>query len=101
MASPTTYLDFDRAEWASLRGRTPLTLTEEGPDRTKVVLHEDFERGPMRWLRTRINDLALHMRNRESLRRLEDLAIRRTEPSDGPNLRSLASARWSQPPSEL
>ena len=29
MASPTTYLDFDRAEWASLRGRTPLTLTEE------------------------------------------------------------------------
>ena len=23
------YLDFDRADWASLRGRTPLTLTEE------------------------------------------------------------------------
>jgi len=24
-----TYIDFDRADWASLRGRTPLTLTEE------------------------------------------------------------------------
>lgn len=23
------YLDFDRADWASLRGRTPLTLTPE------------------------------------------------------------------------
>ena len=23
------YLDFDRADWASLRGRTPLTLTED------------------------------------------------------------------------
>ncbi|HEY6635756.1 MAG TPA: type I pantothenate kinase [Acidimicrobiia bacterium] len=27
--STTRYLDFDRADWASLRGRTPLTLTEE------------------------------------------------------------------------
>ncbi len=27
--STTQYLDFDRADWASLRGRTPLTLTEE------------------------------------------------------------------------
>lgn len=27
--SSTRYLDFDRADWASLRGRTPLTLTEE------------------------------------------------------------------------
>ncbi|MFZ0014469.1 MAG: type I pantothenate kinase [Acidimicrobiia bacterium] len=25
----TQYIDFDRADWASLRGRTPLTLTEE------------------------------------------------------------------------
>lgn len=27
--SQAQYLDFDRADWASLRGRTPLTLTEE------------------------------------------------------------------------
>ena len=27
--STTRYLDFDRADWASLRGRTPLTLTED------------------------------------------------------------------------
>jgi type I pantothenate kinase len=27
--SPSQYIEFDREEWASLRGRTPLTLTEE------------------------------------------------------------------------
>lgn len=44
---------------------------------TKVVLREEFEDGPMLWLRTKINDLLLHWRNVESLRRLDDLAARR------------------------
>ncbi|HSM44911.1 MAG TPA: type I pantothenate kinase, partial [Acidimicrobiia bacterium] len=29
MVTHPRYLDFDRADWASLRGRTPLTLTED------------------------------------------------------------------------
>jgi type I pantothenate kinase len=33
----TQYLDFDRAEWADLRGRTPLTLTEEEVDRLSGI----------------------------------------------------------------
>jgi len=69
-----------------------LTLREEGPDRTVVILDEKFERGPMRWLRTKVDDLVLHYRNRESLRRLEDLAMRRSEPADGRTVRSAASA---------
>lgn len=31
------YLDFDRADWASLRGRTPLTLTEEEIDKLSGI----------------------------------------------------------------
>lgn len=87
--------------WPLGEATVTLTLAEESPDRTKVVLHEDFERGPLLWLRTRINDVALHYRNRESLRRLEDLAIRRTRPADGPTLRAAASGMGRQPPSEL
>lgn len=65
-----------------------IALEEAGPDRTVVALEEEFHRGPWRWLRSKLNDLALHYRNRESLRRLEDLAMRRTEPADGRTMRS-------------
>jgi hypothetical protein len=51
-----------------------ITLTEVGSDRTRITLTEDFHAGPLRWVRTKANDLALHRRNRESLRRLADLA---------------------------
>jgi uncharacterized protein YndB with AHSA1/START domain len=54
-----------------------LRLTPVGDRSTKVEMWEDFEAGPLRWVRTRINDLALHYRNQESLRRLADLATRR------------------------
>jgi hypothetical protein len=87
--------------WPLGEATVTLTLAEDGPDRTVVVLHEDFEKGPLRWLRTRVNDLALHYRNHESLRRLEDLAIRRTQPPGGPDLRSVASAIRGQSPPEL
>lgn len=33
----TPYLDFDGADWASLRGRTPLTLTEEEIDKLSGI----------------------------------------------------------------
>ncbi|MBX6357169.1 MAG: SRPBCC family protein [Micromonosporaceae bacterium] len=51
-----------------------ITLTELAPERTRITLTEDFHAGPLRWARTKLNDLALHRRNRESLRRLADLA---------------------------
>lgn len=59
------------------------TLEEYSPDRTVVGIHEDFERGPLMWLRTKIGDLVLHQRNRESLRRLGDIAFRRSHPGEG------------------
>src|SRR6266508_2703061 len=53
------------------------TLVPHGASATRVVMTEDFTGGPLRWVRTKLNDLALHGRNKESLRRLSDLATRR------------------------
>jgi uncharacterized protein YndB with AHSA1/START domain len=69
--------------WPLGEATVTITLEEVEPGRTLVGIHEDFERGPLRWLRTRVNDLALHYRNRESLRRLGDLARRRADPREG------------------
>jgi uncharacterized protein YndB with AHSA1/START domain len=60
-----------------------ITLDDAGPSRTTVRIREEFRAGPMRWLRTKVDDLALHHRNRESLRRLADLAKRRSNPAQG------------------
>jgi uncharacterized protein YndB with AHSA1/START domain len=44
--------------------------------RTRVLMYENFERGPLLGLRNKLNDLLLHRRNVEALRRLADLAER-------------------------
>ncbi|MFC0527408.1 SRPBCC family protein [Phytohabitans kaempferiae] len=54
-----------------------ITLVELDPGHTTVRMAEDFHAGPLRGLRTAVNDLVIHRRNRESLRRLADLAERR------------------------
>jgi uncharacterized protein YndB with AHSA1/START domain len=43
---------------------------------TKVTIHEQFDDGPLLLARNKINDLLLHRRNIESLRRLTDIAVR-------------------------
>ena len=58
-----------------------ITLKKTPAGDTTVLIEEDFRAGPLRWLRTKINDLALHYRNRESLRRLADLATKRAHPA--------------------
>jgi hypothetical protein len=37
---------------------------------------EEFTAGPLRWIQNKINDLIMHRRNVESLRRLSDIAVR-------------------------
>lgn len=39
-------------------------------------MHEEFDNGPLLLARNKINDLVLHRRNLESLRRLADIAVR-------------------------
>ncbi|HEV7899359.1 MAG TPA: SRPBCC family protein [Planosporangium sp.] len=63
--------------WPLGEGRVCLELTPIGTSATLVTMVEDFPYGPMRWLHTKVNDAALHWRNKESLRRLADLATRR------------------------
>lgn len=67
--------------WPLGEGRVRIELREIAPGTTRVTLTEDFAEGPLRWVRTKINDLALHWRNRESLRRLADLAVSRARRS--------------------
>jgi hypothetical protein len=64
--------------WPLGEATVDIELTEL-PDgaHTRVTISEDFAAGPLNWVRTKINDLALHGRNRESLRRLADFATRR------------------------
>jgi hypothetical protein len=81
----STVLDFEPDRMLLLRiglwplgeGRVRITLTPVGTTATRVTMVEDFHDGPLRWLRNTINDVALHFRNKESLRRLGDLAVRR------------------------
>ncbi|GII21802.1 SRPBCC family protein [Planosporangium mesophilum] len=63
--------------WPIGEGVVRLILTPVGDGATRVTMIEHFPGGPIRWLYTRINDLAMHWRNKESLRRLDDLATRR------------------------
>jgi hypothetical protein len=60
--------------WPLGEGHVRIELIPVGPQRTRVTIHEDFTGGPLRWVRTKLNDLVLHWRNTESLRRIEDLA---------------------------
>jgi hypothetical protein len=53
------------------------TLTPVNERETRVTLAEEPVAGPLRWLRTKVDDLLLHRRNSEALRRLSDLATRR------------------------
>jgi hypothetical protein len=53
-----------------------IDLEPVGTAATRVTLAEDFEAGPLLFVRNKINDLVLHRRNIESLRRLADIAER-------------------------
>ncbi|MGH3658367.1 MAG: SRPBCC family protein [Micromonosporaceae bacterium] len=66
--------------WPLGEATVTITLSPAGDDRTRITIHEDFDQGPLRWARTKVNDLVLHYRNVESLHRLADLAAGRSNP---------------------
>lgn len=63
--------------WPLGEATVALRLTPVGDGATRIIMAEDFAAGPLRWLRTKVNDLVLHYRNRESLRRLSDIVLRK------------------------
>ena len=58
-----------------------IDLEPAGPTATRVIMHEDFHAGPLQWAKNKVNDLILHRRNLESLRRLADIAERAKTPT--------------------
>jgi hypothetical protein len=62
--------------WPLGEALVKIDLEPQGPATTRVKMHEDFHAGPLQWVRNKANDLVLHRRNLESLRRLSDIAVR-------------------------
>jgi hypothetical protein len=70
--------------WPLGEGHVRITLTPVGSTRTRVTMYEEFTAGPLRWIKAKIDDVLLHYRNVEALRRIEDLA-RVKQAVRGPN----------------
>jgi hypothetical protein len=68
--------------WPLGEAKVRFTLAPVGSLATRVTMDEEFAQGPLYWIRTKADDLFLHWRNKESLSRLGDLAVRR-DPRSG------------------
>jgi uncharacterized protein YndB with AHSA1/START domain len=74
--TPDRSLTMRAGLWPLGEATVRIDLEPVGAAATRVVMHEDFHAGPLKWARNKINDLVLHRRNVESLRRLSDIATR-------------------------
>lgn len=63
--------------WPLGAGKVLFTLEPVGAAATRVTMVEEFTEGPLVGLRNKVNDVVMHYRNRESLRRLADIAVNR------------------------
>jgi len=73
---PNRELTLKAGLWPLGQACVRILLEPMGPSATRVTMEEDFEAGPLLAVRNKINDLVLHRRNIESLRRLADIAER-------------------------
>jgi uncharacterized protein YndB with AHSA1/START domain len=83
--TPDRALVLEAGLWPLGQAHVEITLEPVGANSTRVTIKEQFDQGPLLMLRNKINDLVLHRRNVESLRRLSDLAVgaRSRSGSDG------------------
>ncbi|SCF27369.1 Uncharacterized conserved protein YndB, AHSA1/START domain [Micromonospora viridifaciens] len=65
--------------WPAGEAIVSFTLAPLPGGRTRVRIGEEFVAGPLHRLRNKLNDVVLHLRNRESLNRLADIASRRPQ----------------------
>jgi hypothetical protein len=79
--------------WPLGAGIARFELEQVADRTTRVTLYEEFSEGPLKALQTKINDMALHLRNKEALRRLADLATRRTPRASNAEEAGLDQAR--------
>jgi hypothetical protein len=78
---PDRSLTLKAGLWPLGTATVRIDLEPVGPAATRVTMHEEFDAGPLQAAKNKINDLVLHRRNIESLRRLGDLAEREKSPS--------------------
>ncbi len=74
--TPNERLRLNAGLWPLGEAVVDIRLEPVDGNATRVVIYEDFEAGPLRWIRNKVNDLILHRRNIETLRRLADIAER-------------------------
>lgn len=74
--TPDRELTMKAGLWPLGQALVQIRLEPVGTNATLVTMKEDFEAGPLLALRNKLNDLVLHRRNVESLRRLSDIATR-------------------------
>lgn len=77
---PERSLELRAGLWPLGEATVRITLEPAGTAATVVTMHEDFHAGPLHWIKNKVNDLVLHRRNIETLRRLADIAERGTAP---------------------
>ncbi|MFC4064826.1 SRPBCC family protein [Actinoplanes subglobosus] len=73
---PGRSLKLNAGLWPLGAAEVDIRLTPVEHGATRVEIEEDFTEGPLRWARNKLNDLLLHRRNVETLRRLADIAER-------------------------
>jgi uncharacterized protein YndB with AHSA1/START domain len=73
---PDRSLTLNVGLWPFGEATVKIDLEPVGATATRITMYEDFHSGPLRRLRNKINDLVLHQRNVEALRRLGDIAER-------------------------
>jgi hypothetical protein len=74
---PLSLQDTSTVLWPLGEAVVDIQLEAVAGGATRVTMHEQFEQGPLVAARNKINDLLLHQRNVEALRRLGDIAERR------------------------
>jgi hypothetical protein len=79
LCEPGRRLKLNAGLWPLGAAVVDIRLEPAGETATRVIIEEDFEEGPLRWARNKLNDLVLHQRNVETLRRLADIAERDRE----------------------
>jgi hypothetical protein len=92
IADATEVLDYDPVghmtlkarAWPAGEARVDLTWQPTSSGRTRVVMTEQFTKGPALALRNKVNDLLLNRRNVEALDRLADLTRRYRAPGAPP-----------------
>ncbi|HEX6497634.1 MAG TPA: SRPBCC family protein [Micromonosporaceae bacterium] len=78
-------LELTAGLWPLGEAKVRLELAPTPTGGTRITMHESFEGGSLRWMRTKIHDLLLHGRNVEALRRLGDLAAGRPHRVEPPS----------------